>query len=74
MTTKHLNILYVLSFILVLSACSKDKEDAIMIEGIDLELANALQEASEGKGLAHFRLPKSNEFNNIPQDPKNKLT
>ena len=45
-----------------------------MIEGIDLELANALQEASEGKGLAHFRLPKSNEFNNIPQDPKNKLT
>ena len=72
MTSKIFNILCCLGFILVFSACSKDEENNT--SEIDLALTEALINASNGKGLSHFQLPKSNDFNSIPQDPRNKLT
>ena len=72
MTLKNLNILSLFILILAFSACSKDKEDPIT--GIDFDLTEALTTAADGKGLSFFQLPKSNEFNSIPQDPRNKLS
>jgi len=55
-----------------LASCAKD-EVANDTE-LDRELTDALVTASNGAGIAHFVLPKSNNFAAIPQDPKNPLS
>lgn len=40
----------------------------------DQELENVLTQASDGAGLSFFQLPDSDDFANIPQDPKNPIT
>ena len=62
-----------LALALILSSCAKDEETPMM-NTLDAELNLALEEASNGQGKAHFILPKSNDFNNIPQDPKNPIS
>lgn len=41
---------------------------------IDLELQNALINASQGAGMDYFRFPQSNVFSEILQDPNNPIT
>lgn len=41
---------------------------------MDRDLEMALYQASGGLGLSFFQLPRSDEFQKIPQDPKNPLT
>ncbi len=41
---------------------------------LDKQLRALLMERSEGMGLKYFTLPRSNQLNKIPQDPKNPLT
>jgi cytochrome c peroxidase len=40
----------------------------------DSELILALESASSGLGRSYYVLPDSDDFNKIPQDPRNKLT
>lgn len=64
-------LLYVgIATTLLLSSCQKD-ETAI---DLDIQLSQAIAEASNGKGASYFRLPSSTDFNSIPQDPSNPLT
>jgi cytochrome c peroxidase len=56
-----------------LMSCKKSESPEPLIPGIDEELENALRAASGGIGAAHFVLPNSNDFANIPQDPNNPL-
>jgi len=52
-------------------------DESIVLEDVrdfDLELQNALREAGDGNGLDYFKFPESNNFNSIPQDPKNSIT
>lgn len=68
------NIFYcLLGFIVFLSACAKDNDNPV-IDTLDEELTAALLDASNGMGKSHFVLPQSNDFSNIPQDPKNILS
>lgn len=41
---------------------------------LDMELEEVLNVASNGVGKSHFQFPASDDFNAIPQDPKNPLT
>jgi cytochrome c peroxidase len=63
--------------VVALSACRKEPDpipDPPPAEsGIDSQLYQALAEVSGGVGPAHFILPESNDFANIPQDPNNPL-
>lgn len=58
---------------LSLAACQKDNDSTDSNPNWP-ELEKALIEASGGTGKAHFVLPYSNEFDKIPQDPKNPIT
>jgi len=55
---------------IVLASCQQEVEE----NPLHLELQEALQTASNGSGVDFFRLPDANDFNRIPQDPKNPLT
>ena len=57
---------------LVIIACAK--EDPIEMVQADQELNQLLEQASNGFGKRFFQLPASNDFNNIPQDPSNRIT
>ncbi|MEM1320400.1 MAG: cytochrome c peroxidase [Bacteroidota bacterium] len=65
-------LLILLSISLLFNACKKD--DDTTAEGLDGELEAALLTAADGKGVDFFQLPDSDDFANIPQDPKNPLT
>ncbi|MFQ5447983.1 MAG: cytochrome-c peroxidase [Saprospiraceae bacterium] len=58
--------------LLFFSACKKDSAPNDV--QLDDQLEQALLTASGGIGDSHFILPLSNEFDKIPQDPKNPLT
>ncbi len=59
---------------LSLAACQKDEAPTTNEPKLDQELEQVLMEASGGAGKSHFVIPYSNEFDKIPQDPKNPIT
>lgn len=54
----------------LLSSCFDDEPK----RNYDGQLINTLYQASDGQGLDYYRLPQSNDFHSIPQDPKNPIT
>ena len=74
-------LLLSLSFLLVLSSCSKEdsytaiegtnSENDTFTSAIDLELLRNIQNFSS---LEELKLPDSNSFTKIPQDPRNIIT
>ncbi len=58
---------------ILLSACQKD-ETSQTGNQLDDELEQALLDASGGVGKSHYVLPYSNEYDKIPQDPRNPIT
>ncbi len=56
--------------VFLFSSCAKDPHSDIL----DSELQAAIEAAAQGKGLEFFLLPASDDFDQIPQDPKNPLT
>ena len=60
-----------LAILLVLTACQKERDESDIL---DIELNSALFNASDGVGRSFFKLPESNQLNEIPQDPQNPLT
>ncbi len=59
--------------LLLLTSCQKD-DGGNDTSSLDDNLTIAIELAAGSEGLAKFQLPKSNEFDKIPQDPKNPLT
>jgi cytochrome c peroxidase len=63
--------------LLVVTACSKDPEGSVpssaQPQTLDGKLAVLLNEVSPGEGLSFFKLPDSDDYDNIPQDPNNLL-
>nr|WP_299415454.1 cytochrome c peroxidase [uncultured Emticicia sp.] len=57
---------------LVISCTSK--EDSATPTTLDTELEKILLATSNGKGKSLYILPNSNDFDKIPQDPKNPIT
>ncbi len=53
-------------------SCTKDPTDTP--DKLDIQLERALEAASGGIGPEYYLLPESDDFDNIPQDPKNPLT
>jgi cytochrome c peroxidase len=62
--------LIVLSFI----SCSNDEISSNYANKIDIDLFRALKENSPTLSLSYFKLPDSEDFHSIPQDPKNPIT
>lgn len=61
--------------LLLLSSCQKDDGgNGNDSSNLDDNLTIALESAAAGEGLSKFQLPESDEFDKIPQDPKNPLT
>ncbi len=69
MNFKKLVFLFLVSSLLW-SGCKKDK----LTSTLDLELNEELLAASNEQGVSFFLLPNSDDFANIPQDPRNPLT
>jgi cytochrome c peroxidase len=64
-----------LVFLTVQIACKKDDNSGeAATSTLDQQLIDALLSASNGKGVAHFELPASDDYANIPQDPGNPLS
>ncbi len=57
----------------IITAC-QDDSDPTLEDTPDQELQEALNQASEGQGLDFFKMPASDDFANIPQDPQNPMT
>ncbi|MEL6141932.1 MAG: cytochrome c peroxidase [Bacteroidota bacterium] len=55
------------------SACRQDDDDSVPFSATDQQLENLLASISPD-GQAAFRLPESDDFVSIPQDPNNPLT
>jgi len=70
MKTLVLVILCIL--VLFLMSCVKDNPDGIETS-LDIALMDALKKASETGKIDFFKFPESDDFENIPQDAKNKL-
>ena len=60
-------------FALSLAACSATDPDDPNA-ALNTELEDALLKAANGKGLAFFTMPASDDYSAIPQDPKNPIT
>lgn len=58
----------------ILYSCKNDDNYVPVESVLDTELKTLLSEASEGKGLAYYTFPDSDDYANIPQDPKNPIT
>jgi cytochrome c peroxidase len=58
---------------ITLASCN-DARNEINGNSLDSELNAVLEKSSNGVGRAYYILPDSDDFNSIPQDPKNKLT
>lgn len=60
---------------LLFTACQKDPvTTSTEPSPLDTELEQRLLAASDGEGLDYFKLPDSDDFTNIPQDPLNPIT
>jgi len=55
------------------AACKKDRA-VTTTETLDNELETVLSRAANGAGTDFFKLPESNDFGNIPQDPLNPIS
>ena len=66
-TQKRLAI--VLVGCILLSSCKKDED--ISATAIDTQLMEQLNDVAPGGDYHFFQQPKSNDFNRIPQDPRN---
>ena len=66
----RLNHIIVLVLGLAVGACTFDY---VAETELDLELLDAIKKASKAGDVEHFVLPESDDFNNIPQDPRNPL-
>ncbi len=64
--------LLLFGFLLVFSSCQKDSDDPQL--ELDDELTTVLSQASNGQGLDFFILPNSDDYESIPQDPRNPIT
>lgn len=60
--------------VLYLSSCSDNGLDENVQSTEDTELLAFLENASNGVGKSYYILPNSDDFEKIPQDPRNKLT
>ncbi len=70
---KKITFLSVLLVLSMNSSCTEDEYSNIP-ESVDLELASMLDNISEKQGFSFFKLPDSDDLENIPQDPKNPIT
>lgn len=72
----NLITIFFLSGVVYLAACKKDVDENMPPENgqLDSELLAALEANSHGEGSAYYRLPASDDFANIPQDPNNPIT
>ncbi len=68
MKLHHYKSLLILLSICLLWSC---KKETAVNSVQDEELTQLIDKASEGQGLDFFRLPASDDFANIPQDPNN---
>ena len=59
------------SLLILFTACKRDQPAEF---NLDEQLLLALNEASKDGQISHFSLPDSDNFNQIPQDPNNKIT
>ncbi|MEZ5040888.1 MAG: cytochrome c peroxidase [Saprospiraceae bacterium] len=57
--------------LLCLTACKKEIVEPI---DIDFELRQTLEAIAPNQSMSYFELPASDDFSNIPQDPKNPIT
>ncbi|UTW61652.1 cytochrome-c peroxidase [bacterium SCSIO 12741] len=64
------NLLIALTLVMTAWGCRKE----VVTTNLDESLSDILAEAASGKGLSYFKLPASDHFQSIPQDPKNPLT
>ncbi|SHI96476.1 cytochrome-c peroxidase [Aquimarina spongiae] len=62
------------SLLCLIVSCGNDDNYVPIESNLDDQLKTLLTEASEGKGLSYFMLPESDDYTNIPQDPKNLIT
>jgi len=61
--------------LLFFSACKNDEVDDTMLNAaLDQELTDLIAAQSNGEGEDFFILPDSDDFESIPQDPRNPLT
>jgi len=58
--------------VVLLSACQKEEQTSG--DNLDIQLEQALKDASNGSGKAFYVLPYSKEFDKIPHDPRNPIT
>ena len=65
-------ILLLCVFVLLIASCSKDitQEDTYL----DAKLKKSIEQISENNSLSYYILPDETDLENIPQDPKNKLS
>ncbi|MCB0664365.1 MAG: cytochrome-c peroxidase [Saprospiraceae bacterium] len=69
----QLDALFTLFLIVAITACQKDDLSGTGSD-LDRQLKDLLITASKGEGLDFFIMPASDDFANIPQDPRNLLT
>jgi len=70
---KTLILVTLCTAVLFLMSCVKDHPDGIETS-LDVALTDALKKASETGEIDFFKFPESDDFKNIPQDAKNKLS
>lgn len=66
--------LCLLLLIFAYSSCTTDDLSSTYTDSLSKELENSINGKSQGKGLAFFTQPESDDFNRIPQDPNNPLS
>lgn len=64
---------YLLTISILFHSCTFD-EDSNSLNELDQNLTEALENASNGIGNSYFQFPDSDDYTNIPQDPKNPIT
>lgn len=69
-------LLTLLAVCVLFGSCRKDVDEDTprSSDDLDTELLQILESASNGAGPGYFKLPASNAYSEIPQDPANPLT
>lgn len=63
-----------LIFLVILVGCVEDPYQNSTLDPLDIQLDQLLSPEAGGLGKSGYRLPPSNVYQRIPQDPKNPLT
>lgn len=69
---RNFYLLISLSVVLIFAACTKDSIPTYT--NTDRDLSRTLQTLSPNGKIEHYILPDSDDYTNIPQDPRNPLT